>query len=523
MLRSDEYSRMGEGLVTAPMSRVKRNLIANFLGTGWLTLSGLIFAPIYIRLMGAEAYGLIGFYYTLQAALQVFDFGLSPTINREMARYSVQSEHSGEARDFVRTFEIGYWAIGLVLGILVWGAAPLLTTQWLKVDTLNVEAVQSAVTSMAVLIVLQWPLTLYEGGLLGLQRHVLLNTLSVAMTALRTIGAVLFLWLVSPTIVNFFLWQIVASLVHVALITMLFWRNLPPLARAPRLDVRLARRVWQFAAGMTGNTLAWFILSQLDKIILSGAISLEAFGYYTLASSMANSLRLMVASPIFNAIYPRFSALAAVADARQLRSFYHLGAQLIAVLIFPLAAVLGIFSYEITLMWIGMPLAAQSMAPLAGALIIGTSLSALEAVPYALGLAHGWTSLGLLINVGSILIYVPTVLLMVKEFGAIGAAVSWAAVGAIRILLLVPLTHRRLLKGEALRWFWADNCAPLLGAVTVVLLGRLIVSGLTSTLALITCWLVVLAVALIVSTLLARDMRVWTLAQIERRWRAAAS
>ena len=64
------------------MHRLRRNLIANMIGAGWLALSGLIFAPLYIRLLGPEAYGLISFYYLLQAALQVFDFGLSPTMNR---------------------------------------------------------------------------------------------------------------------------------------------------------------------------------------------------------------------------------------------------------------------------------------------------------------------------------------------------------------------------------------------------------------------------------------------------------
>ncbi len=503
------------------MSRLKRNLIANFVGAGWVALSGLIFAPIYIHLMGVESYGLIGFYYTLQAALQVFDFGLSPTINREMARYLVQSDRSDEARDFVRTFEVGYWCIGLVLGVLIWAAAPFIATQWLKAGTLAIDAVRSSVTSMAVLIALQWPLTLYEGGLLGLQRHVLLNSLMVIMTALRTIGVVLFLQLVSPSIVNFFLWQIGVSVAHVALITLLFWHSLPPSHRTPRIDVRLARRVWHFAAGMTGSTLSWFILSQLDKIILSSAIGLEAFGYYVLASSMANSLRLVVASPVFNTVYPRFSALTELAGEEQTRSFYHFSSQLLAVLAFPIAAVLGFFSYEIILLWIGSPIAAQSVAPIASLLIIGTGLSALESIPYALQLAHGWTSIGLSLNVGSIVLYVPIVLVMVRQLGAVGAAASWAVLGGIRILLLVLITHRRTLKGEAKHWLWVDNVPPLLGCLGVVLLGKYLISNITSSLAMIMSLLIVSVAAFAVSTLSVRQMRVWVLDQIASHRRIA--
>ena len=73
--------------------------------------------PLYIRFLGVEAYGLIGFYLMLQAILQVLDLGLSPTMNREMARYSVQPEKADEARDLVRTLELGYWLIGLMIGL----------------------------------------------------------------------------------------------------------------------------------------------------------------------------------------------------------------------------------------------------------------------------------------------------------------------------------------------------------------------------------------------------------------------
>jgi O-antigen/teichoic acid export membrane protein len=68
----------------------------------------LLIVPLYIRFMGMEAYGLIGFYAMLQGTLQILDLGLSPTMTRELARYSSQSGKEHEMRDFVRTLEIGY-------------------------------------------------------------------------------------------------------------------------------------------------------------------------------------------------------------------------------------------------------------------------------------------------------------------------------------------------------------------------------------------------------------------------------
>ena len=74
------------------MSSVKRNIIANYLGSGWIALMSLAFIPFYIRLMGAEAYGIVGVFISLQAMLAVLDLGLSQTLNREMARLSADPE-----------------------------------------------------------------------------------------------------------------------------------------------------------------------------------------------------------------------------------------------------------------------------------------------------------------------------------------------------------------------------------------------------------------------------------------------
>jgi O-antigen/teichoic acid export membrane protein len=497
--------------------RLKRNLIANFIGAGWLAVSGLIFAPIYIRVLGVEAYGLISFYYLLQGALQIFDFGLSPTMNREMARYSVQPERADEARDFARTFEVGYWSMGLALGALVWVAAPFLAMRWLKVDTLTVDVVQFSIISMAVLLALQWPLTLYEGGLLGLQRQVLLNGLLVFVATLRTVGAVAFMLLTSPTVVNFFLWQIGVGVVHVVLLTGLFWRSLPVSSRAPRVNLQLTRRVWHFAAGMTGTALLWFILSQADKFMLSKTVSLEVFGLYALASAIANSLSILIGGPVFNATFPRFSTLVALADKGQVRSFYHFSSQLIAVFVFPLAAILAGFSYEIVLLWLGDPGIARIVAPIAAVLVIGTGLSVLKSVPYALQLAYGWSSIGFRINVFSIIGYLPVILVTITRFGAIGAAISWGALCAAQVVAVLLTTHHRGLKGDVKCWIWIDNVPPFLGSIGVVLLGKYIVSGITSSLAMVMVLLTLFVAALGVSILSASQVRSWIWGQFAGR------
>src|SRR5947207_10665126 len=95
-------------IIKAP-SGLKLELASSFAATVWAASMQFACIPAYVKFMGIESYGLIGFYLVLQAMLQVLDLGLSPTMTRELASCSVHPQKADEARDLVRTLEIIYW------------------------------------------------------------------------------------------------------------------------------------------------------------------------------------------------------------------------------------------------------------------------------------------------------------------------------------------------------------------------------------------------------------------------------
>jgi O-antigen/teichoic acid export membrane protein len=132
-----------------------------------------------------------------------------------------------------------------------------------------------------------------------------------------------------------------------------------------------------------------------------------------------------------------------------------------------MAAVIALFSSDILRLWTGSAVTAQNAAPIVSVLVLGTALNGLMNLPYALQLACGWTSLGLRINIFLIATMVPAIFFMASRYGPIGAAAVWVALNSIYMLIGVPLTHHRLLKGEAGRWFIEDFGLPLLGVAIV--------------------------------------------------------
>ena len=94
---------------------VGQNLISNFIGQAWVALINLAFIPIYIELLGIEAFGLVGLFALLQAWMGILDLGLTPTIGREMARYTGGGYTAHEIRVLLRSLEIFSVAIMLIL------------------------------------------------------------------------------------------------------------------------------------------------------------------------------------------------------------------------------------------------------------------------------------------------------------------------------------------------------------------------------------------------------------------------
>lgn len=461
----------------SPMSPVRKNIVANMIGSGWTALLSLAFVPLYIHFMGIESYGLVGFYVTLQVMFSVLDMGLTATLSRELARLSAAGEASAqEMRNVVRTLEVVYWALAIFIIVAMVLTADWIATGWLNTNQLPSEVVRMSVTLMGVVVAFKMPYGFYAGGLIGLQRQVLLNGMKVVVETFRNGGGVLVLWLVAPTITAFFAWHAVAGMIGAALFGLVLWRCLPEAGAPARFTPAMFRKLWRFGAGMSAIAVLSILAVELDKIILSKMLPLEEFGYYMLASTVAMGINLIIV-PVFSAMQPRLTQLVVSGDGASLRQLYHKGCQLMTVLVMPVALGLCFFSEPVLKIWTQDAAIAQYSAPVLSLLVVGTALNAMMNIPYALQLAHGWTRLTLITTSIAVVVLVPTLILMISLYGVIGAASIWVMLNAGNVMFSLPVIHAKFLRGEFRRWLLADFARPTLAVLAVVGLGWLFMPG----------------------------------------------
>ncbi|MGB7068892.1 MAG: oligosaccharide flippase family protein, partial [Pyrinomonadaceae bacterium] len=401
----------------------KTNIIASITSNAVVALLSIVFVPIYLRYIGVESYGLIGIFSSVQVFVVLLDFGLSSTINRELARLSAHDGKLQQMLDTKRTLEIPNWIASAGLALMLSGLAPVLAYFWIQPKNLPQHTVMLALVIMALNVSVQFSTNFYNGGLMGLQRQLLASLINIICAALRSFGSVFVLAFISSTIEAFLLWQGI-----IALVQFLFTKG--SLNRILRrggygsFSKDILRSIWRFAAGMTGMTALAVIVSQADKLVLSRMLNLEDFGYYALASLISNMAIAMVAGAMYQTFYPKFSHLVSTGNTDSLSDLYHRSCQLLAVLLLPIVVILSTFSYEILLIWTKNEGIARNASILLSLIAIANGLQGLVYLAHALQLAHGWTKLSFYLNLFALMFIVPLMIFGVYHYGAIGGALG---------------------------------------------------------------------------------------------------
>jgi len=450
-----------------------RNVIANLLGSVWTALLSVLFIPVYLRFLGAEAFGFVGVLAALQAVFGVFDLGMGATFNREMARLAASGSDGRREREAVRTFELVYWSIGVFAAAAIAFGASFIVHRWIHAQHLTAQTVSRSVMLMGVIVGAQFPFALYQAGLLGRQRHVLLNALTVSITTVRTIGAVLLIWRVAASIELFFAWQALMMIVQVVVTAAALWRDLPRTGARAGVRGALFGELWGFSAALAGNAVLGLLLTQTDKMLLSGMLPLAQFGYYTLAGSIAAVLWYVI-NPLGTAFYPRFTAVLHSGDEAAAIDVYHRACQIMAVMLLPISATLAAFSHQLIFVWTRNAALAQATALTAALLVAGTTLNGLSNLPVLFGVAAGFPLVITITNLIAVCVIVPAIFVATKRFGIQGAAAVWVLLNSFYVFVAVPLMHSRVLRGEKGHWYANDFAKPVLVAGGCAVIARLL-------------------------------------------------
>jgi O-antigen/teichoic acid export membrane protein len=460
------------------VNRQALNIVANFSGVGARLIFALGFNIIYFRLLGSESYGLIGFYASLAALSSLFDLGLNQTTVREVARREGDEAAASELRSVVFTLQFVLGAIGLSLGLMVAVCAQPIAASWFSVARLTIPEVAASVALMGGALALQFPVNFFYGTLIGLQRQVLSNGVIVAATALRGALIIVALFAFGSGPAMFFFAQIVASVIEMAALAGVTWKLLPRSPQRSRFDTGLLKSTWKFTSG-TWLAVSFAQVAMLgDKILLSALLPLHLFGLYSLAVTVTATIQRL-APPFTNSYFPYFVRLMEQDRQDILVRAYRQASESASVIFLSAGLALTVYAGPVAQLLAADAESAGKLSVLLALLAAANTLNVEMALPFSLLFAHGITWIALRINFALCVLYPAALVWLVPRYGVDAAAALWLAANAVMLPVLVVMTHRTILPGQAWSWLLRAILLPGCGAAAVLVAGAALMPELS--------------------------------------------
>ena len=488
-------------------------VIADGASRVWNGLLSFALLPVYLHLIGAESFGVVSTFASVQAVIALFDCSLAPSLTRELARARAGKDGWVRIHDLTRTMEVVYCGLALLAGAAFCLLVPVISNYWLNPGKLTSSEVSTALYVGALGLVFQWPSTLYNGGMVGLQKQPLLALFNISTSTARAAITIFCLWAISPSVETLFWVGAVLSLIQTLIVRRIFWRSMPAVTVRGVFRSKLLSEIWRFAFGVSTITVTSVILLQADKVILSKLLSLEDFGYYTISIALANALFIVTGS-IFSVTFPMLTELATASDRTRLNAFYHQACQGVSIAILPISAVIAFFSPELLLLWTRNPHIAAQGHMILTICIVGNVFNCLLSLPYTIQLAFGWTRVAIISNFASLLLVFPLILLLFPRFGSLSGPITWSVINFGLLVAQTSVLHHKALRSEAKKWYLVDAGLPLLASFLTVAAIRQAIPALenrwTITAVIFGAWFV----ATLVTITVLPDIRRWLLQAI---------
>ncbi len=478
---------------------LKKNILANSLSQFYVTLIGIVMVPLYIRYMGVEAYGLVGFFAMLQAWFNLLDMGLTPTMARETSRFHGGATDALSFRRLVRALEGIFLVVAMVGGSAVFATSGYIAHEWLQASQLPIIEVQTAVQLMAIIIAMRWMCGLYRGAISGSERLVWLSSFNSIIASLRFIGVLPLLMFVGVTPTIFFSFQFVVAVIELAGLLFYAYRLLPSIPKNHQMlwDWTPVKPVLKFSMTIAFTSSVWVLVTQTDKLVLSKILPLAEYGYFTLAVLVASGV-MLISGPISGAIMPRMSKLEAEGDHTGLIHVYRKATQLVAVIASAASITIAFFAEPLLWTWTGDRLLAHQAAPVLILYALGNGILAVAAFPYYLQYAKGDLRLHLIGNAVFVVLLVPSIIWATSHYGGVGAGYVWLGMNLLSFVAWLPLVHQKFEPGLNFKWYGQDvllifATATIVGYglsnllpqsdIRVLQLGEIIISGIVVMLA----------------------------------------
>jgi O-antigen/teichoic acid export membrane protein len=454
---------------------LKKNTIANYIGQFYVMFIGIFMLPFYLKYLGAEAYGLVGFFAMLISWMAILDMGFSSVLSREAAKIHGISENYKLFHKSLRSVETFFLLTSAIFIVILMLLSEQISTYWFSAESLSRETISKSLQIMSLIIGLRLFVSLYQGAIIGFERQVWLNGYKIVFYSIRFIGAFFLLKYISNEIISFFLFQLLIALIEFYVIRNKLYNISIFIKSTAFFTFERLKDLAPFALSVAYGAILWAFVTQIDKLLLSHFLPLKEYGYFSLVVVIANAVLLMFL-PIGQAILPRLTSLITNNKNDEVVHLYRQATEVVSIIVFSVVAIIAMYSKELLYAWTGNMVASEWGGNILKWYALGNGIAAVSTMLYYLQHSHGNLKYHIKASTFFGVIQISCMIYAVYFYSAIGAAFTYFILQLLVFICWSAFVHNKFLVGYHFKWLIQNMGIYLLVTLIAIMSINLVIN-----------------------------------------------
>lgn len=434
------------------VASLKRNTLYNLMGSLVPVAVSLITVPLFLHLIGVDAYGVLAIVWLFLGYFGVFDLGLGMASANQFAKLDDHSQ-------VVSVFWTGVWTnliLGTVGALILLFLGEFLFENLFKMSPSMHASVASALPWLALAVPVITVSGIFSGFLDGRQRFFMLNALGVVGTFFLQLMPLLTAYLHGPDLTWIIAVTVLSRLVFGAIPMGLVAFYLLGMAKPELPQWRWIKTLLGYGSWTTLSGMVVPLTGAMDKFMLGSLVGPAAVTFFAIPERLARQ-GAVVPGAVTRALFPKLSAGneqdARDATAQALDLLLMIQTPMICALILILKPFLGI--------WVGWTVADKAGS--VGLIIAATIwLAGLNYFPSMLLQARGRPDIAAKLRVLEVLPYLLVLWISIHYLGLIGGGIGLLFVTSLDMVFLFWGAKLALFRNwtfwQSLAWILISEC-----------------------------------------------------------------
>lgn len=333
-------------------SRLAKNSIFNIIRALIAFPITLVILPYTLHRLGSDEFAIWALAGVISSYVQLSDFGMTESLIRFFAEYRERNDNE-RINQLLNTALVIYFLILAVVGSLLLSALPLIVERVLHIPQQLAPKAVSVFYIAILLFCLNLLMSSFASLINGFQRMGHTNAISLLSTIMTAVGVFYFLshgYGLMGLVYN----NAIVTLFTILANSLIAWRLFPEMRINPfrYFNREALGLIFGYSWKVQVSTVAHLLIFQIDRVLLSHFVGLEAVSIYEVANRVASQARSFVAT-VFTPMIPAVSALHVSTDLAKIGGLYRRAVKYMGILALSVTFLVIGLAKPFILTWVG--------------------------------------------------------------------------------------------------------------------------------------------------------------------------